>query len=694
VTSTLVEPDCGGYATKFGLKCSDGRTITPEAFKHMDGKQIPLVWHHVHNNPENVLGYATLQHREDGMYASCFFNDTSAGKHTKALVEHGDVDCLSIYANQLIEKNKVVLHGELIEVSVVMKGANPGAKIDFVRVSHGDGDYEDLADEGVIYPGYDAGLDLGHAATATAATDTKTYQDVFNTLNPEQQELFEFMIKQALEDEPGPADTAEDKADVAATHSADDKHAKGEDDKKSDEDNKDESGDKDSSLKHSDKDGTMTRNVFENNNQQNGGGGVAQLERGGTLTHAQIETLHNDLIADAKKLGSFHEAFLQHAGTYGIDNIEVLFPDAKVIDDTPQFITRRMEWVEGVLNATRKIPWSKIRSISADLTYETARAKGYIKASMKKEQFFAVAKRETSPKTIYKKQRLDRDDITDITGFDVVAWLWVEMRFMLREEVARAILIGDGREIDDPDKIDEDKIRPIAYDDSFYTDVVDVPANVSAGDLVEAVLRARYTYKGTAPTAYMTNQVMVDMLLAKDGFNRRLYNTKADLASALGVVDIVEVPVMEGAMRDGAEIQMIIANLSDYAVGSTRGGEITPFDFFDIDYNQWKYLIETRMSGCLTKYKTAQVIVRGAGTSVTPTVPTFDNTSGVITIPSVTGVTYEVQIAGPLGAAGTVLSAGAQTALTTGQTQAIEAVPNTGYYFPHLTDATWSFTKS
>jgi hypothetical protein len=399
------------------------------------------------------------------------------------------------------------------------------------------------------------------------------------------------------------------------------------------------------------------------------------------------------IINDAVKLGSFKESMLAHAGEYGITNIEVLFPDAQAIDSKPEWITRKMAWVEGVLNGTRKLPFSRIKSVSADLTFETARAKGYIKGDLKKDQFFALATRETTPKTIYKKQKLDRDDIIDITDFDVVAWLWVEMRFMLREEIARAILVGDGREVDDPDKIDETKIRPIAFDDTFYTDVVSVPANVDSIELVEAVLRARDAYKGTAPSAYMTNAIMVDMLLSKDSLRRRYYNTKADLAAALGVQEIVEVPVMEGVMRDGAEVLMIIANLSDYAVGSTRGGEITTFDDFDIDYNQYKYLIEGRMSGALTQHKRAQVITRGAGTLATPTVPTFVSGTGVITIPTVTGVTYKVQGTGPLGAAGTTLSAGAQTALTSGQSQSIMAVPNTGYYFPHNFDADWVFTR-
>lgn len=659
-----MDHDFGGYATSFGLKCSDGRTITPEAFKHMDQEQIPLVWQHQHDSPDNVLGHATLQHRKDGMYAYCFFNDTDAAKSAKALVEHKDIKALSIYATGLVEKNKTVLHGELAEVSLVLKGANKGAKIDYVRIAHGDGpnfDIETLDDEAIIHSGME--LELAHAAA-----DTETYQDVFDTLNDKQKALFEVMLSQALGEAKQSADGEKPEDDQSD-----------ESDDKTDTD-ENESEDKETDLEHSDKEGTMTRNVFEQNDKGTGDGGV---QRGGTLTHSQIATIFED----AKKMGSFKEAFLAHAEDYGITNIEVLFPDAQAIDNKPEWITRKMAWVEGVLNGTRKLPFSRIKSLSADLTYETARAKGYIKGDLKKEQFFTLATRETTPKTIYKKQKLDRDDIIDITDFDVVAWLWVEMRFMLREEVARAILVGDGREVDDPDKIDESKIRPIAYDDPFYTDVITVAANIQQGDLIEAVLRGRNNYKGTAPVAYMTNAVMTDMLLSKDSLKRRYYNTKAELAAALNVQEIVEVDILEGVERDGAEVLMIIVNLSDYAVGSTRGGEITTFDDFDIDYNQYKYLIETRMSGALTSHKRAQVVIRGAGTLATPTVPTFNSGTGVVTIPTVTGVTYKNQ------ETDATLSAGAQSALAAGASLSVYAVPNTGYYFPHNFDADWTFTR-
>lgn len=656
-----MDPDFSGYATRAGLKCTDGRTITPEAFQHMDGKQIPLVWQHRHDEPANVLGHAVLEHRADGMYAYGYFNETTAGQNTKALVEHGDVDSMSIYANQLVEKAKKVQHGNLIEVSLVLAGANPGAKIDYVRVAHGDGpDYEieTLEDEAIIYN--TAGT-IEHAAA-------KTYQDVYNSLDDDQKELVNFMVAEAL-------------SKGSAKHSAteapkvvDGEVEKVEGQKTPETENKE--------LTHSEENNTMTRNVFENNGKKSGSDGE-HVAPGGTLTHDQMQTIFDD----AKKMGSFKEAFLAHAGEYGITNIEVLFPDAQAIDARPEWITRKMEWVEGVLNGTRKLPFSRIKSLSADLTHDEARAKGYIKATMKKEQFFEIATRETTPKTVYKKQKLDRDDIIDITDFDVVSWLWVEMRFMLREEIARAILVGDGREVDDTDKINENNIRPIAHDVEFYTDVVTVPANVGPVDLIESVLRARNKYKGTAPNAYMTNEVMTDMLLARDKQGRRYTRTKAELAQEIGVNEIVEVPVMEGVQRDGGEILMVIVNLSDYAVGSTRGGEITTFDDFDIDYNQYKYLIETRLSGALMKHKTAQVIVRAGGTLATPLVPTFNESTGVVTIPTVTGVTYKN------ADTDVTLAPGAQPALAAGDSIEVVAVPDTGYYFPHNFDADWIFTR-
>jgi len=682
-----VEPDFGGYATKFGVRCSDGRTITAEAFKHMDGAQIPLLWSHQHSTPENVLGHSILEWRPDGMYCKNFFNDTKAAEAAKLVVEHKDIDSMSIYANKLVERNLSVLHGDLIEVSLVHKGANPGARIDFVQIQHGFGDdavLQTLADEAVIYT--DAKIELQHAATTT-----KTFQDVYDSLDADQRELVNVMVSKALQDN-------------TAQHSDDDKHAAdgdgGKDDKpdtSTEDDKKDATTEnRDSVVEHSEGREMATRNVFENNKQVAVQGTLIHNDEGKVLSHSDLKTIASNVFADLKKGGTFRESVLAHAGEFGITNIEVLFPDAQLIDNKPEWLTREMAWVNRVIGGTNKLPFSNIRSMHADLTQDDARAKGYIKGTLKKEQFFAITQRTTGPTTIYKKQRLNRDDIIDITGFDVVAWIWQEMRFMLLEEIARAILIGDGREIDDPDKISETNIRPIAYDDTFYTDVVSVAANVSGQDLIDSVLRRRQYYKGNAPTAFMTTSVLMDLLLVRNSIGERIYKTVADVAAALLVQDIVEVPVMENAMRDGAEVQMVLVNLRDYSVGSTRGGEVTTFDDFDIDYNQFKYLIEGRMSGALSKAKTAQVVIRGTGTLIVTTnvVPTFNNSTGVITIPTVTGVTYKVAVAGPLGAVDTVLSAGAQTALTTGQSQAIKAVPNTGYYFPHNYDQDWTFTKS
>ena len=682
-----MEPDFGGYATKFGVRCSDGRTITAEAFKHMDGAQIPLLWSHQHSTPENVLGHSILEWRPDGMYCKNFFNDTKAAEAAKLVVEHKDIDSMSIYANKLVERNLNVLHGDLIEVSLVHKGANPGARIDFVQIQHGFGDdavLQTLADEAVIYT--DAKIELQHAATTT-----KTFQDVYDSLDADQRELVNVMVSKALQDN-------------TAQHSDDDKHAAdgdgGKDDKpdtSTEDDKKDATTEnRDSVVEHSEGREMATRNVFENNKQVAVQGTLIHNDEGKVLSHSDLKTIASNVFADLKKGGTFRESVLAHAGEFGITNIEVLFPDAQLIDNKPEWLTREMAWVNRVIGGTNKLPFSNIRSMHADLTQDDARAKGYIKGTLKKEQFFAITQRTTGPTTIYKKQRLNRDDIIDITGFDVVAWIWQEMRFMLLEEIARAILIGDGREIDDPDKISETNIRPIAYDDTFYTDVVSVAANVSGQDLIDSVLRRRQYYKGNAPTAFMTTSVLMDLLLVRNSIGERIYKTVADVAAALLVQDIVEVPVMENAMRDGAEVQMVLVNLRDYSVGSTRGGEVTTFDDFDIDYNQFKYLIEGRMSGALSKAKTAQVVIRGTGTLIVTTnvVPTFNNSTGVITIPTVTGVTYKVAVAGPLGAVDTTLSAGAQTALTTGQSQAIKAVPNTGYYFPHNYDQDWTFTKS
>ena len=583
-----MEADFSGYATKTGLKCSDGRTIMPDAFKHMDGQTVPLVWQHAHSEPTNVLGHALLENREDGVYAYGFFNDTASGKSSKTLVQHKDITNLSIYANKLVERGKSVLHGSIREVSLVLSGANPGALIDNVNLAHADGEVEILEDEAIIY----TGLTLEHEDTPEAASSDAepTIEDIYNSFTEEQKNVVHFMIGAALEG----AEIAEPASEGKAEHSDES------DDTSSDDDTPEET------LNH--QEGTeMTHNVFE----QNGG---TPTQARPTLTHDQLQ----EIVTDAKRLGSFKESFLQHAVTYGIENIDLLFPDARTITNSPEFVSRRMEWVSGVINGTRHSPFSRIKSQSADITLDTARAKGYVKATLKKEEFFALTERVTTPQTIYKKQKLDRDDIIDITDLDVVAWLKAEMRVMLDEEIARAVLIGDGRDVADPDKIQENYIRPIASDDEFYTHQTIVQASVVGDGLVDAVLEQREYYRGSGnPAMYTTERALTELLLVKDTTGRRIYETEASLAAALRVSKIVTVPVMEDAevvdVGDGTTVHDLLAilvNLSDYTLGADKGGAIAMFDDFDIDYNQYKYLIETRLSGALTKYKSAQVIGR------------------------------------------------------------------------------------
>lgn len=639
-----MEPDFSGYATKNDLKCSDGRTIKAGAFKHHDGQKLPLVWKHQTDEPSNILGHVKLEHREDGVYAYGFFNDTISGQDAKALVQHGDIDALSIYANALSERNKDVYHGNLVEVSLVPAGANPGARIDFVNIVHGDS-VTTLDDEAVIYTGLtfehkESGEIVGNKIKHEEGSDP-TIQEVLDSMDDVQRSTTLALVGEAL-------------AAGSAKHS-------------------DDSNDPNNSLKHDDQRGNeMTRNVFD---QQD------EVKTGGSLTHAQLDAI----VQEAKQSGSFKQAFLSHAVTYGIEDIDILFPDAKKLMDSPEFVSRRMEWVSTVMNGVKHAPFSRIKTLTADITLDTARAKGYVKGTMKKDEFFKLSQRVTTAKTIYKKQKLDRDDIIEITDLDVVAWLKAEMRIMLEEELARAILFGDGREVDDEDKIDEDHIRPIAYDDPFYAHPITMPSNVTAQDAVEHVLRSRKYYRGSgSATFFTTEDFLTDMLLAKDKMNRRLYESEAALAAALRVRNIVAVEAMES----DSSIVGIMVNLSDYTVGTDRGGNISMFDDFDIDYNQFKYLIETRVSGALTKFKSALVFLRELGTLVTPAVPTFVPATGVVTIPSVTGVVY-YDSADLL----TPLVAGAQTAILAGATIEIEAVAADGYTFPHGIDTDWEFTR-
>lgn len=568
--------DFSGWATRANLKCSDGRVILKDAFKHNDGQTVPLVWNHQHSDPNEVLGHALLENREDGVYAYCKFNETESGRTAKLLVQHGDVSALSIYANQLKQQGSHVLHGAIREVSLVLAGANPGAFIDSI-IKHG----EESEEEAIIYTGEN--ISLYHAETdskeekpkmeETKTEDKKetkpeseeTLQDVFDTLNEKQKTAVYAIVGQALEEG-------------------------------ADEEDDSEGGNED--MKH---------NVFDTEEKQEN-----------VISHADIQAA----IADAKRYGSMRESFLAHSiettadeeQTYGIKGADDwLFPDARNLNTPPEFIKRDMGWVSKVMRGTSHTPFSRIKSMFADITEDEARAKGYIKGKYKKEEVFSLLKRTTTPTTIYKKQKMDRDDIVDITDFDVITWLKSEMRMMLDEEIARAILVSDGRPSSSDDKINELNIRPIWTDDDLFTIKVgvSVDANATSDDKAKAMIRAsvksRKNYKGSGnPVLFTTEDWLTDCLLLEDGVGRIIYDSVDKLKSALRVSDIITVPVMEGLTRTDSEGKTrtligIIVNLKDYNVGADKGGAVNMFDDFDIDYNAQKYLIETRCSGALIK---------------------------------------------------------------------------------------------
>ena len=583
--------DFGGWATKANLLCSDGRVIMPDAFAHNDGQRVPLVWNHQHSDPDHILGYADLENRPEGVYAHCKFNETDTGNVAKQLVQHGDIVSLSIYANGLTEKKSHVTHGNIREVSLVLAGANPGAGIDSVTLSHG----EDSDDEGIVYSDTsldlatevshsdDTNSELSHAddnSDKKSEDDEETVMDVFNTLNEKQKNAVYAMIGAAYEATP-PA---------------------------KDEENTNEEGDTD--MKH---------NVFDTDVQK----------ENQVLSHSDITAI----ISDAKRTGSLRDAAIAHnAGeithaatdddghqvTYGVANVDYLFPDARNITREPLFIKRDTGWVTVVMNAVKHSPFSRIKSIFADITADDARAKGYLKGNKKVEEVFTLLKRSTTPTTIYKKQKMDRDDVVDITDFDVVSWIKSEMRVMLDEEIARAILVGDGRSTASDDKINESNIRPIWKDDSLYTIKATVQLGASETEttkgkkFIKAVLKARKNYKGSGnPILLTTEDVLTDLLLIEDTNGRNIYESVDKLATALRVSKIVTSPVLENQTRAGVELvdgdtktrtlMGIIVNLADYTVGADKGGAVNLFEDFDIDFNQQKYLIETRCSGALTK---------------------------------------------------------------------------------------------
>lgn len=672
-----MEADFSGYATKAGLKCSDGRTIMPGAFKHQDKMQVPLVWQHGHSDPENVLGHTILEARDDGVYAYGFFNSSAKAKHAKSLLEHKDISQLSIWANDLVERAKQVLHGSIREVSLVLSGANPGALIENVTIRHSDDDESVLEDEAIIY----TGLTLEHAAgdDDDEDDDEETIQDVYDSMSEKQKQVLHYMIGEALEssgsvkqDSLGDNATAEevissmsDKQKEVLHYMVGEALTVAESKNKVDDNNKD------------DKKGnpTMKHNVFENDKDGKNSTAV--------LSHDDMK----GIMASAVKLGSVKEAVEAYALAHGITDIETLFPDAQSIDAIPEWIKRRTVWVDQLLQATRKSPFSRIKTLSADITMETARAKGYVKGNFKKEEFFSVSKRVTTPTTIYKKQKLDRDDMIDITDFDVVVWLKGEMRLMLDEELARAILIGDGRDVSDEDKINEQNIRPIAKDHELYTTTLTVnvnDANSDAQEVIDAVILNRSLYKGTGSPAFFTTESWIArFLLLKDTTGRRIYKNLDEVAADLRVSAIIPVEVME----EETDIVGILVNLADYVIGADKGGQVNMFDDFDIDYNQYKYLIETRVCGALVKLKSAMVVrsTAGANVLVAPTEPAFDGDA--ITITDQTGVVYK-----NADTSAVMNAAGSPYAVADGVTVVVNAEPAAGYYFATSEGDSWSFT--
>ena len=606
------EYDFSGWATRTNLLCSDGRTIRRGAFSGQDGARVPLVWNHNYTSPDNVLGHADLVEREDGMYAYCTFNDSEAAESARTGVQHGDITNLSIYANHLKQMGNDVVGGKIREVSLVLAGANPGAFIDNVSFAHGDG-YDELEDEAVIYT--DENLSLYHS------DDKKKKKPVDDSEDEEDSEE-ESADSEEEDDEEDKDMTDEEKKKL--------KHADGEDSGETVEDvfntlsEKQKNAvyaiigaaldDEGGEAEHSDFDEegeSMKHNVFD----------TEMEDEGMTLSHDDMQTI----LDDAKRVGSLKESFLAHADDYGIKDIDWLFPEARNLNTPPDWIKRETDWVQGVLNGVHKTPFSRIKSMFADIREDEARARGYIKGRRKKEEVFSLLKRTTDPQTIYKKQKLDRDDIIDITDFDVVAWIKAEMRMMLDEEIARAILVGDGRLASSDDKIQEAHVRSILNDDELYSihknieftaaEQADADYDqIKAKKIINLVIKARKDYKGSGnPTLYTTEDFVTDCLLLEDGIGHKLYKTEEELRTALRVSKIVTVPVLENVTREdgqGVEHSLIgiIVNLSDYNVGADKGGAISMFDDFDIDYNQYKYLIETRISGALIKPFSALVI--------------------------------------------------------------------------------------
>ena len=571
--------DFSGWATRNDIECADGLTIRQDAFADCDGVSVPLVYMHDHKDPTNVLGHAMLENREDGVYCYGSFNDTDQGQMAKALVAHGDITSLSIFANQLAKNGKDVIHGVIREVSLVLAGANPGATIDFPVLQHSDGSYEELETEAIISYKQPLSINnevmhmldeddeyLEHADdedNKEDSSDDPTVEEVMGTLDDDQQKLLEGMMSIAYEQGYSDAkgESAEDSVEQSAIGGNDEMH----------------------------------KNVFEKETE--------------VLQHGMDAETASAIITDAMNSGSLKNAAIAH----GITDIDWLFPEAKAESAVPGWLKRDTGWVAGVLNGVHHTPYSRIKSMFADIREDEARAKGYIKDEYKKEQVFSLLKRSTTPQTIYKKQKLDRDDIIDITDFDVVAWIKSEMRMMLDEEIARAILVGDGRLASSDDKIREEHVRPIWKDDELYSVKVRVTYasgaddNAKAQANIKAIIKNRKYYKGSGnPKFYTTEDILADMLLITDTTGRYIYESVQSLQNKLRVSEIVTVPVLENLSRvdttDSKTYDLIgiMVNLQDYNVGADKGGAVNMFDDFDIDYNKETYLIETRISGALT----------------------------------------------------------------------------------------------
>ncbi len=650
--------DFGGWATKNDLLCADGRTIRRNAFKDDDGRTVPLVWQHNHDDPTRVIGHAMLENRDEGVYAYCSFNNSDLGQHVKELVSHGDVRSLSIYANQLKQRGGDVIHGIIREVSVVLAGANPGAVIEFPMLAHG----EESTDEAVIWTG-DEDLSMGeeekeeeslnHAEPEEKKEEPKeepkeeskkeekdeTVQDVLDTLTDKQMKVVQYLIGRAIGGEEADGEAEHDGFDDEedAIEHADEKQETVQDvldtlsekqmkvvqylvgqaleeaeNNKESGDKEDKEEDKKEEVSHSiDYEGeemTMSKNLFDTEN-------VSRPEEN-VLTHAQMDTI----ISDAKRLGTLKASVLAHSEEYGIDQIDYIMPEYKEAtgNGAPQFIKRDMKWVTKVMQGVHHIPFSKFKTTFADITEDDARAKGYITKHRKKEEVFSLLRRQTDATTVYKKQKLDRDNAIEITSFDVVAWLKGEMRMMLDEELARAFLIGDGRDSISEDKIDEQCIRPVFKDDSLFVireTVTPAQGQAQADAVIDAVTYGWENYQGSGDcVAFMTRRAFSSMKLLKDTTGRRIYETDASIASALGVREIAFVPQMgdDSTVRVAGNHTykpvVIILDLSDYTVGADKGGSVNMFDDFDIDYNQMKYLIETRCSGALVKPYSAIVV--------------------------------------------------------------------------------------